>query len=66
VSKFQPYTKLCFKYSKKDKVIPLQWSLGFWQVKAAEYLDTRRMKVVRSSSLRTGRLYLQEYPGTHF
>ena len=24
------------------------------------------MKVVRSSPLRTGRLYLQEYPGTHF
>jgi len=24
------------------------------------------MKVVRSSPLRTGRLYPQEYPGTHF
>jgi hypothetical protein len=29
-------------------------------------LDTRHMKVVRSSPLRTGRLYPQEYPGTHF
>jgi hypothetical protein len=24
------------------------------------------MKMVRSSPSRTGRLYLQEYPGTHF
>jgi len=30
------------------------------------FLDTRHMKVVRSSPLRTGRLYPQEYPGTHF
>ena len=52
----------------KGKVIPLraQWPLGFWQVKAPEFLDTRHMKVVRSSPLRTGRLYPQEYPGTHF
>jgi len=34
--------------------------------KAPEFLDTRRMKVVRSSPLSTGRLYPQEYPGTHF
>ena len=39
---------------------------GFWQVKTPEFLDTWHMKVVRSSPLRTGRLYPQEYPGTHF
>ena len=29
-------------------------------------LNTRHMKMVRSSPLCTGRLYPQEYPGTHF
>ena len=33
---------------------------------AQRVLVTRHMKVVRSSPLRTGRLYPQEYPGTHF
>ena len=37
---------------------------GFWAVKAPDY--TRHMKVVRSSPLRIGRLYPQEYPGTRF
>jgi hypothetical protein len=32
----------------------------------SEFLDTGHMKVVRSSPLLTGRLYPQEYPGTHF
>ena len=42
------------------------WPRGVQEVKAPSFLDTRHMKVVRSSSLRTGRLYLQEYPGTYF
>jgi hypothetical protein len=35
-------------------------------VKAPGFLDNRHIKVVRLSDLRTGRLYPQEYPGTHF
>jgi hypothetical protein len=30
------------------------------------FLTFGTVKVVRSSALRTGRLYPQEYPGTHF
>ena len=52
----------------KGKVSPLQpmWPRGVQEVKALRFIDTRHMKVVRSSPLRTGRLYPQEYPGTHF
>jgi hypothetical protein len=42
------------------------WPRGVQEVKAPRFLDTRHMKVVRSSPLRTGRLYPQEYPDTHF
>ena len=42
------------------------WPRGVLEVKAPRFLDTRHMKMVRSSPLRTGRLYPQEYPGTHF
>jgi hypothetical protein len=35
-------------------------------VNAPGFLDNRNIKVVRLSVLRTGRLYPQEYPGTHF
>ena len=41
------------------------WPRVVQEVKAPRFLDTRHMKVVRSSPLRTGRLYPQEYPGTH-
>jgi hypothetical protein len=34
--------------------------LGFQEVEAPEFLDSRHMKVVRLSALRTGRLYPQE------
>jgi hypothetical protein len=34
--------------------------LGFQEVEAPEFLDNRRMKVVKMSALRTGRLYPQE------
>ena len=37
------------------------WPRGAQEVKAPRFLDTRYMKVVRSSPLRTGRLYP---PGT--
>ena len=50
----------------KGKAIPLQALTGFQEFKAPSFLDTQNMKVVRSSPLRTGRLYPQEYPGTHF
>ena len=42
------------------------WPRGVQEVKAPRFLDTRHMKLVISSPLRTGRLYPQEYPGTHF
>ena len=42
------------------------WPRGVQECKAPKFLDTRHMKVVRSSPLRTGRLYPREYPGTHF
>ena len=34
--------------------------LGFQEVQAAEFLDSRHMKVVRLSALRIGRLYSHE------
>ena len=45
---------------------PVGWPRGVQEVKAPRFLDTRHMKLVRSSPLSTGRLYPQEYPGTHF
>jgi hypothetical protein len=42
------------------------WPRGIQEVNSPRFIDTRHMKVVRSSPLRTGRLYPQEYPGTHF
>jgi hypothetical protein len=42
------------------------WPWGVQEVKAPGFLDNRHIKVVTLSALRTGRLYPQEYPGTHF
>ena len=42
------------------------WPRGVQELQAPRFLDTWHMKVVRSSPLRTGRLYPQEYPVTHF
>ena len=42
------------------------WPRGVQEVKAPRFLNTRHMKVIRSSPLRTSPLYPQEYPGTHF
>ena len=40
---------------------------GFQEVEAPRFQDSRRMKVVRLSALRTGRLYPPgNIPGTHF
>jgi hypothetical protein len=41
--------------------------LGIRKVKASGFfMIFGTVKMVRSSPLRTGRLYPQEYPGTHF
>jgi hypothetical protein len=53
----------------KGKGIPLQaWevSWGSRRLRLLDLLDTRHMKVVRSSPLFTSRLHPQEVPGTHF
>ena len=40
---------------------------GFQEVEASRFQDSRHMKVVRLSALRTGRLYSPgSIPGTHF
>jgi hypothetical protein len=47
----------------KGKAIPVQsWTgpKGFQEVEAPKFPDNRHMKVVKSSVLRTGRLYPQE------
>jgi hypothetical protein len=45
---------------KSFPAIDLDRPLGFQEVEAPEFLDNRHMKVVRLSSIRTGRLYPQE------
>ena len=57
---FLPYLKVKYPHYRPT------WPTGVQEVKAPRFLDTWHMKVVRSSPLRTGRLYPQEYPGTHF
>ena len=55
-----------FKYKKvKYPRYRPTWPRGVQEVKAPRFHDTRHMKVVRSLPLRTGRLYPQEYSGTH-
>jgi len=58
------------KFCVKGKEIPLQaWTgpEGSRRVKAPRFQDNRHMKIVRSSALRTGRLYPPgNIPGTHF
>jgi hypothetical protein len=56
------------KIKKKGKVIPLQ-AYGAQRVLGRlRFPDsvTSALEVGRLSAIRTGRLYLQEYPGTHF
>jgi hypothetical protein len=54
----------------KGKVIPLQaWTgpEGSRRLRLPEFLDSRYIKAVRLSALRTRRLYLpRNIPGTHF
>ena len=50
------------KYPARDRSGP--WGSG--RLKLRIFLTFDIMKVVRSSPLRTGRLYPQEFPGTHF
>jgi hypothetical protein len=52
--------------NKKGKAIPLQTWTG-QEVEAPRFQDSRHMKVLRLSALRTGRLYPPgSIPGTHF
>jgi hypothetical protein len=51
----------------KGKAIPLQAWTGPKEVEAPRFLDSRHLKVVRLSALRTGRVYSPgNIPGTHF
>jgi hypothetical protein len=54
----------------KGKAIPLQACTGpeaSRKLRLPEFLDSWRMKVVRLSAIRTGRLYRPgSIPGTHF
>jgi hypothetical protein len=53
----------------KGKGVPRQAEVaqgGSGRLRLRIFLTSGTMKVVRSSPLCTGRLYLQEYPGTHF
>jgi hypothetical protein len=53
--------------SKAVPVTGLDSPWGFQEVEAPRFHDSRHMKVVKLSALRTGRLYSQEnIPGTHF
>ena len=51
------------------KTIPVQaWTgpEGTRRLRFPDFQDSRHMKVVRLSALRTGRLYSRNIPGTHF
>jgi hypothetical protein len=43
-----------------------RWPKGFGRLRLWIFSTFGTMKVVRSSPIRTGRLYPQEYPSTHF
>ena len=45
---------------KKNRITGLDRPRGFQEVEAPRFQDSRHLKVVRFSSLRTGRLYSQE------
>ena len=59
-----------FKFHKegKGKVSRYRstWPRGVQEVKAPRFLNNRHIQMVMSTPLRTGHLYPQEYPGTHF
>jgi hypothetical protein len=61
----------CYDFSglnwKRELPVILMPTMAVCKGKVSpRFIDTRQMKVVRSSPLRTDRLYPQEYPGTHF
>jgi hypothetical protein len=51
---------LSLTIKKGSPVTGLEWPRGFHEVKVPRFQDSRHMKVVRLSALRTGRLYPQE------
>jgi hypothetical protein len=52
---------------KSSPTTGLDRPTGFQEVEAPRFLDNRRLKVVRLSVLRTGRVYPPgNIPGTHF
>jgi hypothetical protein len=51
---------------KLSRYRPEQALGGSGRLRLRIFITFGTMKVVRSSPLRTGRLYPQEFPGTHF
>jgi hypothetical protein len=53
--------------SKSNLITRLDRPWGFQEVEGPRFLDSRHMKVVRLSALRTGHLYSPgNIPGAHF
>jgi hypothetical protein len=62
---FDLSTELTFSVKKNNPITGLDRPIGFQEVEAPIFLDSRHMKVV-TSALRTGCLYpLGNTPGTH-
>jgi hypothetical protein len=61
----------CFRYilikMGSNSITDLVRPLGFQEVNAPRFLESRHLKVVRLAALRTGRFYpTGNIPGTHF
>jgi hypothetical protein len=66
-SSSDPLYKIHERYVKSNPITGLGRPLGLQEVEAPRFLDSRHMKMVRLSALRTGRLYPPgKILGTHF
>jgi hypothetical protein len=64
---FSIYLYLVYLSKKSNPITGLDRPTGFQEVEAPRFLDSRHMKVVRLSALRTGRVYPPgNIPGNHF